>query len=185
MFRYEHERPDYHTTELQNSSFSLCYSCGEFAVWVSDDLIFPARTYTFKPHPDMPAEIATDFNEAASIVDLSPRGAAALLRLCIQKLMPILGEKGKNIDEDIGSLVKKGLDVSIQEVLDIVRVIGNNAVHPGQIELRDDKGTAATLFDLVNMIVERMISVPKKTKELFKRLPAGARAAIEKRDKKP
>ena len=63
--------------------------------------------------------------------------------------MPLLGEKGKKIDDDIASLVRKGLEPDIQQALDVVRVTGNNAVHPGQIILEDDKATAVALFELV------------------------------------
>jgi hypothetical protein len=43
-----------------------------------------------------------------------------------------------------------------------VRVIGNNAVHPGAIDLRDDKATATTLLQLVNLVVDRRISTQKR-----------------------
>ena len=33
--------------------------------------------------------------------------------------------------EDIVSMVKRGLEEQVQKALDAVRVIGNNAVHPG------------------------------------------------------
>ncbi|WP_424033423.1 DUF4145 domain-containing protein [Methylocella sp.] len=49
----------------------------------------------------------------------------------MQKLCVELGEKGKNIDDDIANLVKKGLSPELQQALDILRVIGNEAVHHG------------------------------------------------------
>jgi hypothetical protein len=78
--------------------------------------------------------------------------------------------------------VKKGLDLRIQKALDIVRVIGNEAVHPGQIELSDDRATAERLFELVNLIAEKMISKQKHIDAMYDSLPEGARKAIDKRD---
>src|SRR5262249_24749132 len=112
----------------------------------------------------------------------SPRGSAALLRLAIQKLCAALGEKGKNIDDDIASLVEKGLSPLQQQALDAVRVIGNEAVHPGTLDLKDDRDTATKLFDLVNIIAEQMISNPKHVKKIYEKIPQKKRKAIERRD---
>jgi len=167
---------------MLNLTLSVCFSCNGFAIWLQDRLIYPASTSAIAAHEEMPDAIKEDFNEAASIVDKSPRGAAALLRLSIQKLMPILGEKGKDINDDIAALVNKGLEVEIQQALDIVRVTGNHAVHPGRIDLRDDRATAITLFELVNLIVEKRIATPKRIAAMFKNLPQGALKQIETRD---
>ena len=75
---------------LQNLYLLRCYSCKEFAVWLYDKVIFPRNSVGLAPSQDMPAEVALDFREAASIVDASPRGAAALLRLCVQHLRKYL-----------------------------------------------------------------------------------------------
>ena len=182
LFREIHEDNSYLTSELANLNISRCYSCAEYAVWIADSLIHPAQPTEFQPNEEMPSDVLLDFNEASSIVDKSPRGAAALLRLAIQRLMPHLGCKGKNLDDDIGELVKRGLDSRVQKALDVVRVIGNNAVHPGQIDLRDDKAIAVKLFDLVDLIVEAMIATPKHIEKMYGKLPEGALKAIEKRD---
>jgi len=78
--------------------------------------------------------------------------------------------------------VKKGLPPRVQQALDVVRVIGNNAVHPGQIDLKDDWQTAGSLFVLVNLVAEVMISTPKALQEAYDGLPQSARDAINKRD---
>jgi len=163
---------------------SLCQHCTKFAVWVRDRLVYPTGSVVVEPNPDLPAELKADFEEARSIVMQSPRGAAALMRLVVQKLCKELGESGKNIDSDIASLVSKGLDPMLQQALDYVRVIGNNAVHPGAIDLRDDPQTAIALFGLVNAIADQRISHPKKVSALFAGLPPKNLAAISARDGK-
>ncbi len=165
-----------------NLDLSRCFHCDKVAIWVGDAIVWPEILTTYTPNSDMPDEIAHDFREAASIVEKSPRGAAALLRLCVQKLCVALGQRGQNINDDIKSLVSKGLDVRVQRALDVVRVIGNNAVHPGRIDLRDDTEAASKLFGLVNTIVDIMISQPKHLDELYGSLGDGPLNAIEKRD---
>jgi hypothetical protein len=64
------------------------------------------------------------------------------------------------------------------------RVVGNNAVHPGQIDLRDDRTKAENLLRLPNQIVEKMISEPQHVEEAYNALPEDARQANEKRDGK-
>jgi hypothetical protein len=170
---------------VSNLFLSECYNCGKLAVWVHDRLVYPGKKNAVEPSPDLPDDIAADFEEARGIVGASPRGAAALLRLCIQKLCAHLGEKGNDINEDIGNLVKKGLDPVTQRSLDIVRVIGNEAVHGGVMDLRDDRETAERLFDLVNAVADQMISRPKKVQEIYDKLPEPKRKAIEERDRPP
>jgi len=104
------------------------------------------------------------------------------MRLGIQKLMMALGEKGKNINDDIGELVKKGMPVEVQQALDYCSVVGNNSVHAGELSIDDDPNIAYSLFEMMNFIVEDRITKPKKIADLYKKLPEGALKAIEKRD---
>lgn len=167
---------------IEGVDVAFCERCDEYSLWHHEKMILPAAGTAPLPNPDLPDEIKADYVEARSIVSLSPRGASALLRLAIQKLSKHLGEKGENINDDIASLVKKGLPAKVQKALDIVRVVGNNAVHPGQIDLKDDAETAEKLFGLINLITEVMISQPKHVDQLYAGLPESQRQAIAKRD---
>ena len=171
-------------TTLPDAGVVKCHRCSKISIWHQKTMVFPDGGNAPLPHPDMPADVAEDFNEARSIVSKSPKGAAGLLRLAIQKLMPHLGEPGKTIDDDIASLVKKGLPIRIQQALDTVRVVGNEAVHPGQIDLNDKPEIAQALFGLVNVIVDVMIAQPKHINTLYQSLPASKLQGIQARAKK-
>ncbi len=161
---------------------TYCEQCGKSTIWVNHKMIYPSYGAAPFPNPDLPDDIKEEYEEARSIVINSPRGAAALLRLAIQKLCVHLGEKGENINTDIKNLVNKGLSPDIQKALDVVRVIGNESVHPGEMNLKDNVGVAIALFELINLITEKMISDPKKIASLYEKLPEEKKKAIEERD---
>lgn len=80
-------------------------------------------------------------------------------------------------------LVKQhGIPQKIQQSFDAVRVIGNNAVHPGQIDLTDDKDIAISLFKLMNIIVEKIITEPREIEEIYETIPESAKKGINVRD---
>lgn len=160
-----------------------CHHCQKTTLWVEDKMYFPDSGNAPFPNPEMPESVLKLYMEAAAISSKSPRGAAALLRLSIQVLCQELGEPGKNINTDIGSLVKKGLPLIVQQSLDIVRVTGNDAVHPGQIDT-DNPETVGQLFDLVNIIIEYMIALPKKVSGIYSSLPSDKVKGINDRDGK-
>ncbi len=169
-------------TVADDWDFCVCGHCHKWSYWYKKQMIVPSSAPVPPPHVDMPQECLADYDEARDIVAISPRAASALLRLALQKLMTVLGEKGRNINDDIGELVKKGLPVLVQQALDFCRVVGNNAVHPGEIEINDTPEIAHNLFVMMNLIVEERISRPKHIQSLYDKLPEGARKAIEKRD---
>lgn len=161
---------------------ATCARCSDFSVWCGPNKVYPSSATAPLAHPDMPSRVKQIYEEARTIHDASPRGAAALLRLALQMLMVDLGQKGKNINEDIAELVKKGLPVQVQQALDIVRIVGNNAVHPGQIDINDSPAISTNMFQLINIIIEKMISEPKHLQEIFNSLPQPAIEQIAKRD---
>lgn len=164
-------------------SVSFCSRCREYAIWVNEKIIYPISSIAPLPVEDMPDDVKEEYLEARNIVNQSPRGASALLRLALQKLMPHLGGQGQNINTDIGSLVKKGLPETIQKALDVLRVIGNESVHPGELDLKDDSETAQALFKVLNIIVEVMIVQPKEIGQLYYGLPDNKKEGIKNRDK--
>ncbi|PPS64446.1 hypothetical protein CR917_08185 [Pseudomonas sp. BRM28] len=170
-------------TVLNNVNLSTCFNCKKHCVWIHDKIAYPATGDAPPANPDMSDDVRRDYDEANAILDISPRGAAALIRLGIQKLCKELGQSGKNINDDIGNLVALGLDTRIQQALDTVRVIGNQAVHPGQMDLKDDRNIAVSLFKLLNLIIDRLISEPKHIEEVYNTLPSGQLTAIERRDR--
>jgi hypothetical protein len=168
-------------TQQDEIKVGRCTHCNKRSLWVEGRMLYPETGTAPFPNPEMPAQVKKLYEEAASIQSKSPRGAGALLRLGIQVLCAELGEKGKNINDDIKSLVAKGLPVMVQQSVDVVRVTGNDAVHPGQINT-DDPEVVGRLFDLTNIIVEYMIAMPKKVSGLYNNLPGSAVAGISKRD---
>jgi hypothetical protein len=183
-FTESQENSCYSRALLMNLNISRCYNCKEISVWCHEQIIYPASKVDIQPNKDLPAHIKKLFEEAREIVESSPRGAAAILRLCIQHLCKELGESGKNIDKDIASLVAKGLNPLVQKALDVVRVIGNESVHPGEIDLDDNRGTALQLFNVVNLITEQMITHPKQVEAMYSSLPEGKLQGIEQRNEK-
>lgn len=169
----------YHQSEFEAS---ICAHCSEWSFWYQERLIDPNSSLAEPMHHDLPEDCRTEYEEARDIVGRSPRGAAALLRLCLQKLMPHLGEAGENINDDIKSLVGKGLSPMIQQALDICRVVGNHSVHPGRMDIKDTPEIAHQLFRMINFIVEDRISRPKAVQALFSKLPQRDADAIAKRD---
>lgn len=93
---YQYEKyPQSVKVKMVNLHLSSCANCNGLSVWVRDRLVFPVKV---AERPDL---VAADFEEAATILNKSPRGAAALIHLCVQTLIP-LEESGKYLDDEIG-----------------------------------------------------------------------------------
>lgn len=166
-----------------NCSVAICSACGDISVWVQDEIVYPRQTGVPKPNQDMDQEIQDLYIEASAIVADSPRGATALLRLSLQLLLKQLGKSGNHINDDIKALVAEGLSPKIQQALDLLRVVGNNAVHPGQIDLNDGRDIAFKLFGILNFIAGEMITKPREIERFYSDfIPEETKKHISKRD---
>tara|TARA_R110002033_G_scaffold171136_1_gene216238 strand:+ start:1391 stop:2128 length:738 start_codon:yes stop_codon:yes gene_type:complete len=162
---------------------ATCSSCEEFTLWVNEEIVFPKKTTLPPPNADLSEDIKSLYLEASSILVDSPKGSTALLRLALQKLLEQVGKSGKNINGDIKELVAEGLSPKIQQALDLLRVVGNNAVHPGQINLDDNADVAQKLFGILNFIAEELLTKPKELEQLYADLiPTETQEHIKQRD---
>ncbi len=171
----------------------VCRACGNGSVWKQFDrkdnynynlrLVDPILPEAPEPSPDMPENVVKDYNEARMISSYSTRASAALLRLALQKLCVHLGEPGKNIDTDIRSLAQKPeFGERLIKAADTLRIAGNNAVHPGEMDERDIDDRCNGLFGLLNLIVQAGITQPKQWDSMYQGLPEKPRQAAEKKD---
>ena len=152
---------------VRRFSGSTCGRCREIAMWSEKIMIYPLASMAPEPNPDLPPPVREDYLDASRIAQLSPRGAAALLRLAIQKLCRHLGRPGNNLNQDLASLVKQGLPDRVVEALRSVPISASSAVHPGEIDVSDDPVTVMRLFKLVNIIADKVISEPRQIAEAF------------------
>lgn len=172
--------------DVRYISACRCQQCGFISFWLEEQLIWPLKSNIELPIDEMPNNIKELYEEARNIFNLSPKGSCAILRLALQKLCnQIAGKDEKTkIDETIKDLVKNGLPSSLQKSMDAIRIIGNEAVHPGQINIDDNKDIAIALFKLMNIIVEKMIIEPKEIDDIYNFLPDNKIEGINKRDGK-
>jgi len=171
----------------------VCRACGNGSVWKQFNrennnnydlrLVDPIVPDAPKAVKDMPEDLKADYEEARLITANSPRGAAALLRLSLQKLCRHLGEPGNHLDTDIRSLAKKpDFSERLIKAADTLRITGNNAVHPGEMNNEDIDNIAKGLFGLVNFIVTVGITEPNKLDAMYESLPEKARKSAENKD---
>lgn len=164
-------------------SIASCESCGFYSLWVNEEMVFPREFPIEPPNNDLSEEIKSLYYEASKIFLDSPKGSTALLRLALQMLLRQIGKEGNNINNDIKELVERGLSSKVQKALDLLRVVGNNAVHPGQINLDDNKEVALKLFKILNIIADEMITKPKEIDTLYSDvIPEETKSHIAKRD---
>ena len=163
---------------------SKCAHCNKWSIWIDKFLVYPAQITVEDPNDDMPDEVKKLYRESAQVLSISPRAAAALLRLGLQILLGAVGGDGKNINDDIKKIVALGVEPETQRALDILRVFGNSGAHPGEIKLDEDPDLVHKMYGLMNYVTDRLITQKNQINELFEGLPEGIKDQIESRDSK-
>ena len=158
-----------------NTPFFLsnCVSCNEYCIWNNQgNILYPLKDWQIPP-PNMYMEddVRKDYIEAASIFLLSPRGACALLRLALQKLLKQIWESW-NIATDLHSLITKNvLSKHVLKAIDVTRYFWNEAVHPWILRIEDNPQLALTLFFLINTITYQCLELPEEMSALHEIIP--------------
>jgi hypothetical protein len=62
---------------IPNSTSCYCTHCESHPIWINDKIVYPLFGSAPLPNADMPEDVKQDYEEARSIVAISPRGTAA------------------------------------------------------------------------------------------------------------
>ena len=93
------ERSDRLGTNLKYQiRVGYCMHCHDITLWYLNECYYPRTNMFPNPYKNMPENVKRLYKEATDIGEISPRGAAALLRLAIQQLCVELGEPGKKTE---------------------------------------------------------------------------------------
>jgi hypothetical protein len=113
----------------------ICPECGQHIVyaWVPECVrVYPPAQEWVDFSSYVPSVLFRDFEEARSVIDVSPKASAMLGRRCLQRLIrEHIGIADKNLDKEIASvLASNRLPSYLADDLDAVRNVGNFAAHP-------------------------------------------------------
>lgn len=135
---------------LQNSSFL-------------NRMLYPGRTG--KPFPEyVPDAMLEDYQEAWSIIDLSPKSSATLARRCLQAMIrDFCGVKRRTLFDEIDALRKlaeednlpRGVDPDTIGAMLALKDVGNIGAHMSEVDgliLDVEPGEAEKLLALIEML---------------------------------
>ena len=183
---------------LMTLRFARCPSClkpiitithGSIDRWISK-VLWPQSTSRAPVPKQAPSEIASDYNEAAAILQLSPKASAALSRRCLQNLLQkAVGTKEENLSDQIDEVLPT-LPAYIARYLDAVRNIGNFAAYPIKSKTTNavvdvEPGEAEWNLDVLDALFDYFYYIaPAKSEErrkgLGEKLKEVAKRSIER-----
>ncbi|HJR52392.1 MAG TPA: DUF4145 domain-containing protein [Gemmatimonadota bacterium] len=155
-------------------------------------VLWPNRPSISIPE-EVPAHIATDYLEAVTVRDLSPRAAAALARRCLQSTLIHAGKVRENADlaQQIEEVLPD-LPGYLGDDVDAIRNVGNFAAHPLKskeperlLDVEEDElewslEVLARLFDFY--YVSRPRSESRRAR-LNEKLESAGKPPLKKRDR--
>ena len=166
-----------------NVVMHLCPNCGEMTIFACESDAFEGTVMInpqshFKIYPDyVPVAIRKDYEEACSIIDLSPKASATLARRCLQGMI-----------RDFWGIVKGSLFEEINELqshvpaqqwlaIDALRKIGNIGAHMEKdinIIVDVDPDEAHKLIRLIEVLIDKWYIARNDEAALFSELTSMA-----------
>jgi Domain of unknown function (DUF4145) len=132
------------------------------------------------PHRALPEWAKQRYAEAREIAASSPRSAAALLRVALEVLLNEVRPSSGTLADRIDELQALGLPAPHVQAMDILRLIGNQAVHTGTIVDADSPETVQELFGYLNHLAESNQMI-RRIADRYTTMPKGAQDAAEQR----
>lgn len=158
-----------------------CPSCGRIIIATQaqstgeQQLLWPKSTGRTPVPPEVPTYIAQDYNEAALVLNDSPKASAALSRRCLQTVLREAGKTTKrDLNDQIDEIAPK-LPEYIGSQLHSLRQIGNFAAHTQKsqitgaildVEPGEAEWTLTILDDLFDHYYVRPIQEQKRKDQL-------------------
>lgn len=134
--------------------------------------LFPARVPPRPIPPEVVDEYATDFREAALVLQDSPKASAAVSRRLVQHIIrEKAGIRKPNLDAEIDAVIAADtLPSDLAHDLDMTRTLGNFAAHPVKSthtgEIVDvEPGEAEALLDLLEELLDFYFVRPARRAE--------------------
>ena len=155
--------------------FSQCrnQACNKIAIWVDQHLVYPKASLVEEPNKHMPKELKNIYQEESSILENSPRASAALLRHLLEKLLTKLGADDNRLVNRIKTILKEhASSTKLEKTLTIIHENGNAAPHKNpkiNTEEMERINYARTLFQLINLICEKVIEGTEKIQEMYRK----------------
>lgn len=122
--------------------------------------------------PLVPTKYAEAFNEANSVLSISPKASAALSRRLLQSLIRDEYEiTFDNLSKEIDAFLKlPDIPSYVKEAVDAIRKVGNWAAHPNKYEVTGEivnveSEEAGWLIDVLEALFDVTFIEPKKTQE--------------------
>jgi hypothetical protein len=136
-------------------------------------IIYPeTRSIGESPNEDIPPEIQKIYEEARAVAPHSLRAANALLRTVLEKMVIGNGGEGAKLYHKIKNLADKNVITGQwAETLQNVRILGNEAAHPGEINFDEEVDAAFTnsIFSCINAFAQQTYTRKREDAELAKK----------------